>query len=104
MNYMGSKYEGHYKNERMEGKGTYILPTGTRYEGEFKNGMFHGNGKMIFPNGGIFVGEWNSGKTTTGCFTFADGLQYSEENWTYCQYPDRRFWSEICNGLKPAGK
>ncbi|XP_076315445.1 MORN repeat-containing protein 5-like [Tachypleus tridentatus] len=79
----------------MDGKGTYILPTGTRYEGSFENGMFHGNGKIIgiLPACGL-----------TGCYTSANDLQYSEENWTYCQYPDRRFWTETCNGLKQGGK
>ena len=31
-------------------------------------------------------------------------MQYEEENWEYCDGYDRRFYTEICNGLKPAGR
>jgi hypothetical protein len=30
-------------------------------------------------------------------------LPYEEENWEYCDGYDRRFYTEIKNGLKPAG-
>ena len=38
-----------------------------------------------------------------GTYTFSDGLQYDTENWHYCDSYDRRFYTEICYGLKPAG-
>lgn len=38
-----------------------------------------------------------------GSYTFADGLQYEEAEWDYCIDNDRRFYSERCNGLRPAG-
>ena len=38
-----------------------------------------------------------------GTYTFSDGLQYNTENWHYCDSYDRRFYTEICYGLKPAG-
>lgn len=38
-----------------------------------------------------------------GSYTFADGLQYEEVDWDYCIDNDRRFYSERCNGLRPAG-
>lgn len=38
-----------------------------------------------------------------GTFTFADGLQYQEKDWSYCDGYDRRFYTERCNGLRPAG-
>ncbi|KAK2888384.1 hypothetical protein Q8A73_019832 [Channa argus] len=67
----------------MEGNGAYTFPTETKYVGEMKNGMFHGKG---------------------GLFTFADGLQYHEKGWDYCDGYDRRFYTERCNGLRPAGE
>ena len=39
-----------------------------------------------------------------GKYTFSDGLGYEEEDWEYCDGYDRRFYTETCNGLKPAGK
>ena len=35
---------------------------------------------------------------------FVDGLEYEEENWQYCDGYDRRFYTEICDGIKPAGR
>jgi hypothetical protein len=39
-----------------------------------------------------------------GKYTFADGLEFKEEGWTYCDGYDRQFYTEIINGMKPAGK
>lgn len=38
-----------------------------------------------------------------GTYTFSDGLQYDGKNWHYCDSYDRRFYTEICHGLKPTG-
>ncbi|KAH0517066.1 MORN repeat-containing protein 5 [Microtus ochrogaster] len=38
-----------------------------------------------------------------GKYTFADGLQYEDRHWHYCDSYDRRFHTEICYGLKPSG-
>ncbi|XP_046757792.1 MORN repeat-containing protein 5 isoform X4 [Gallus gallus] len=32
-----------------------------------------------------------------------DGLEYAAERWDYCDGYDRRFYTEICSGLRPAG-
>ena len=39
-----------------------------------------------------------------GKYTFADGLEYNTDDWEYCDEYDRRFYTEICHGLKPAGR
>ncbi|KAF5923321.1 hypothetical protein HPG69_017828 [Diceros bicornis minor] len=88
---------------RMEGEAEYILPTETRYVGEMKDGMFHGQGTLYFPNGSRYDAVWEKGLVVKGRYTFADGLQYDGENWHYCDGYDRRFYTEICYGLKPAG-
>lgn len=38
-----------------------------------------------------------------GTYCFADGLEYADENWKYCNGHDRRFASEVREGLNPAG-
>ena len=40
-----------------------------------------------------------------GSYTFNDGLKYNDEEWKYCNGhgKDRRFYSEIIDGIKPAG-
>uniref|UniRef100_A0A8C9UQZ2 MORN repeat-containing protein 5 n=1 Tax=Spermophilus dauricus TaxID=99837 RepID=A0A8C9UQZ2_SPEDA len=88
---------------RMEGKAEYILPTETRYVGEMKDGMFHGEGTLYFPSGSRYDAVWEKGLAIKGTYTFADGLQYDAKNWHYCDGYDRRFYTEICFGLKPSG-
>lgn len=68
---------------------------------------FHGHGVLYFPNGGKFEAEWENGEAvgpgSGGKYTFHDGLEYEERGWNYCDGLDRRFYSEICHGIKPAG-
>ncbi|XP_078128200.1 MORN repeat-containing protein 5 [Sander vitreus] len=104
MELTGSSYKGDIKNGRMDGKGEYTFPTETTYEGEMKDGMFHGKGVLHFPNGSKYEATWENGIAKQGSFTFADGLQYQEKDWDYCDGYDRRFYSERCNGLRPAGE
>ncbi|XP_026862773.2 MORN repeat-containing protein 5 isoform X1 [Electrophorus electricus] len=104
MEFTGSRYSGTYKNWRMEGRGEYNFPTLTRYEGEMKDGMFHGKGVLYFPNGSKFEGRWEKGISKQGCYTFSDGQEYQETDWDYCDGYDRRFYTERCHGLKPAGE
>ncbi|VEL15522.1 unnamed protein product [Protopolystoma xenopodis] len=87
----------------MEGFGKYKLPTDTQYEGSMKDGMFHGHGTLYFPEGNKYVAEWDKGKPYNGKFIFADGLEFNDTTWDYCNRFDRRFYTEICNGIKPAG-
>ncbi|KAM9060833.1 MORN repeat-containing protein 5 isoform 2-T2 [Sarcophilus harrisii] len=103
MQYTGSQYFGEYVRGRMEGKALYILPTETKYQGEMTDGMFHGKGTLHFPNGSQYDATWEKGKIIQGKYTFADGLMYKEDKWLYCDGYDRRFYTEICEGLKPAG-
>ncbi|XP_034752648.1 MORN repeat-containing protein 5 isoform X1 [Etheostoma cragini] len=104
MELIGSSYKGDTKNGRMDGKGEYTFPTETKYEGEMKDGMLHGKGVLHFPNGSKYEATWENGIAKQGSFTFADGLQYQEKDWDYCDGYDRRFYSERCNGLRPAGE
>ncbi|XP_006640682.2 MORN repeat-containing protein 5 isoform X2 [Lepisosteus oculatus] len=104
MEYIGSRYEGDFKNRRMEGRGEYTLPTDTRYVGEMKDGMFHGEGTLYFPGGSKYEGTWERGIAKKGKYTFADGLEYKETDWEYCDGYERRFYTEVCDGLKPAGQ
>lgn len=48
-------------SSRMEGQGTYRLPTGTEYRGALKDGMFDGEGELLFPNGGRYRAVWRRG-------------------------------------------
>ncbi|KAM4635152.1 MORN repeat-containing protein 5 [Polymixia lowei] len=104
MELIGSSYKGDVKNGRIEGMGEYTFPTETKYVGEMKDGMFHGKGVLYFPNGSKYEATWEKGLAKQETFTFADGLVYQDKDWGYCDSYDRCFYSESCNGLKPAGE
>ena len=99
-------YTGERKNGRMEGYGTYRFPSGTVYTGEFLDGEFHGEGTLQFDGCGKYIATWERGKAVTGRYVFSDGLAYTEPSteWQYCKADgDRRFYSELVEGLRPSG-
>ncbi|XP_059049987.1 MORN repeat-containing protein 5-like [Achroia grisella] len=100
----GSQYEGTWDVLGMSGVGIYTFPNGVIYEGEFSDGMFHGVGELRYPSGVILKGKWYKGEMVERTLIFADGLQYSDTDWKYCQMPDRRFTIEYERGLQPAGQ
>lgn len=87
----------------MEGEGEYSLSTGTVYRGAFCDGMFHGLGTLFFPNGGRYEGKWKDGIAVEGKYIFPDDLEFKETDWEYCDGYDRRFNTEIKEGLKSSG-
>jgi hypothetical protein len=57
----GSTYDGEWKNDVKNGKGTGKLK-GATYVGEWKDGKAHGKGELTLPNGKKSVGEFRYGK------------------------------------------
>ena len=104
MEYTGSRFQGLYSSGRPDGEGTYIFPNGTRYVGGFKDGMFEGQGTMYIPNCGAYTATWSEGKQVEGEYKFSDGLEYKESDWEYCTLSDRRFKTELEDGIRPAGQ
>eukprot|EP01116_Phalansterium_solitarium_P010629 TRINITY_DN2563_c0_g1_i2.p1 TRINITY_DN2563_c0_g1~~TRINITY_DN2563_c0_g1_i2.p1 ORF type:complete len:123 (-),score=25.12 TRINITY_DN2563_c0_g1_i2:411-779(-) len=100
----GSQYKGELNHGRMEGKGKFIFPDGTYYSGDMKDGQFHGEGTLYFKGAGSYEATWVNGKAVNARYTFSDGLQYDESaSWPYCTGTDRRFYTEILRGIRPAG-
>ena len=54
----GSKYEGHWKNDQVNGYGRLIHSTGESYTGDWINNMAQGRGAFDHYNGSKYVGEW----------------------------------------------
>ena len=81
--------------------------SGTVFTGAFLDGEFHGDGILEFPGCGRYIATWERGKVVKGNYVFADGLGYDDTTggpWSYCaEGGDRRFYSEVVNGLRPAG-
>ena len=66
----GYKYKGEFKNEKFEGKGILSYKNDIRYEGEFKNGIFEGKGKEYYENGDIYEGDFKN------CLREGKGIYY----------------------------
>ena len=57
------KYEGTWKQGKMNGRGSFYWPNGARYIGEWANNMRQGFGKFRDSKGKeIYEGMWENGK------------------------------------------
>ena len=56
------KYEGEWKDGKMNGKGKLIYPDGSYYEGEFINGKKNGQGKYVWEKNKYYIGGWKDDK------------------------------------------
>jgi hypothetical protein len=54
----GSRYEGHWVNGNMEGKGIYYYSDGHKYIGYFRANKFNGRGTFYFNNGESYETDW----------------------------------------------
>jgi len=65
----------------VNGRGTFVYPSGAKYIGDFKNGEIHGVGVCYYTDGSKYSGEWKSrypdGKGTK---TYTDGTKRTG-NW-----------------------
>ena len=58
----GKVYTGEWLDNRMHGRGVMEWSNGRRYEGEFKNDAREGYGKLTTETGEVFEGQWLDGK------------------------------------------
>lgn len=56
------RYEGEFKENMLDGRGTLTFENGTVYDGEFRNGLRHGQGRQTFADGGVYEGSWDANK------------------------------------------
>ncbi len=79
--YYGKKYEGHWNNDLMHGRGTVIYPGGYKWTGEWKNDMADsGQGTFLDNNGKRFEGQAKNGKMYGKIIiTYSDGSKFIGE-------------------------
>ena len=74
------KYKGFWKNNLMNGYGTYTFSDGSIYEGEWENNKRHGFGILTFPNNEKYLGEFKNGKIEgIGIFYYKNNRTYKGE-------------------------
>ncbi|MFK7808102.1 MAG: caspase family protein [Saprospiraceae bacterium] len=64
----------------INGKGTYVYPSGAKYMGDFKDGEIHGVGICYYTDGSKYSGQWaNRFPEGKGTKTYADGTKRQGE-------------------------
>ncbi len=81
----GNKYVGEWKDNKRNGRGTYLFLAnnefkGDKYDGEFKDNDFYGQATYTHADGTKYVGEYQDDKRNgQGTLTHANGTKYVGE-------------------------
>jgi len=68
------------KGDCISGHGACVFPSGARYEGDFKDGKINGLGVLYYENGDTYIGNWkNQVRQGKGRFRFVSGNEYLGE-------------------------
>lgn len=55
-------YDGNWKDDEMDGDGSFSWPDGSSYIGAFSKGQIHGYGTYKWPEGSTYTGDWVRGR------------------------------------------
>ena len=58
----GSKIQGIFLNNKLNGNGRFFMSNGDYYIGNFINGAANGKGTFVHSNGNIYIGNWINDK------------------------------------------
>lgn len=73
-------YEGEFKMDKKNGKGSYLYKDGTKYVGHFVNELKEGDAEVSYCDGSCFKGQFkNSKKNGKGKFVYSNGDSYEGE-------------------------
>ena len=77
----GERYEGFWKDDKADGKGTLTYIHGDKYVGEWVAAKKQGQGELYYANGDMFRGEWVQDRASgTGVLMYANNNRY-EGQW-----------------------
>ncbi len=78
--YEWGRYEGEWKDDIINGNGTYYYSDGSKYVGEWRDGKKDGNGIYYYANNSKYIGEWKDDKKDgNGTYYYTDGSKYEGE-------------------------
>ena len=61
-NHNGAEYNGEWKDDLQNGKGSYTYSNGDIYSGEWKGGQREGKGSYTYSTGEVLAGIWSENK------------------------------------------
>ena len=68
----GDKYDGDWKDNRIQGSGVFYFLDGSSYDGEWINGKRNGRGTYVTISNEKYLGEWkNNLKEGEGTYTYS---------------------------------
>jgi hypothetical protein len=78
----GDKYVGEWKDNKLNGKGTYTYANGDKYVGGYRDNQRHGQGTLILVDGDKYVGEFREDKRTgRGTFTWGPNSEWAGDEY-----------------------
>ena len=78
--FKGDRYEGEHRDDKKNGRGTYYHASGDRYEGEFRDDKKNGRGTFYHASGDRYEGEYRDDKKNgRGTSYYASGDRYEGE-------------------------
>jgi hypothetical protein len=76
-----ARYEGDYREGKVNGRGRYTWASGSRFEGEFRDDRPNGQGAFTQVNGTVFSGVWKN-----GCFRQGDRKAWVMTSYKECAF------------------
>ena len=72
------RYEGYWKEDKADGKGTLTYIHGDKYVGDWVAAKKQGQGELYYANGDMFRGEWVQDRATgQGVLIYANNNRYA---------------------------
>ncbi len=108
----GTIYRGDFSDGEFHGSGTLFYPNGSKYVAKWERGkLVPSSGVFYFPDNlpygstkeNIFLlppSDSGSGSDADAAQAKLGDLDWRAAEWKYCTPSDRRYWSEIQNGIQ----
>ncbi len=75
-----TSYEGEWRDDQMQGRGTFVGASGGVYTGQFDAGAFSGTGEYRWTDGAVYAGGWRASRMHgSGVYTSPDGVRWAGE-------------------------
>jgi hypothetical protein len=99
-----SRYEGEFREGKLNGRGTYVYADGARYEGSFQDDRRSGQGMFRYADGFRYEGAWSNGLPNgIGIYRKPDGSVIAAGTWTRGCFKEGRTEAAFLSSMKRCG-